>query len=168
MERKFLIVLCVTQDTPRGGELKCVSLVAAAGFEPASIGYEPSKETAPPCRDINSHFRFSFKKDSRLVSTLNSIFTTISTACTTIAGIWTSTATVVFLLPLENPGTSGRLNEIREAISLSLNLEALVMVTSLALHHSYPTAGRGPTSLWQSWRFQRESNPPLSRDRAAS
>lgn len=26
--------------------------LAAAGFEPASIGYEPSKETAPPCRDI--------------------------------------------------------------------------------------------------------------------
>ena len=38
--------------------------------------------------------------------------------------------------------------EIRETKSLSLNLEALVMMTSLALHHSYPPTGRGPTSFW--------------------
>ena len=38
--------------------------------------------------------------------------------------------------------------EIREAISLSLNLEALVTRTSLALHPLYPPTGRGPTSFW--------------------
>lgn len=33
---------------------------AGAGFEPASIGYEPIKETTPPSRDIyiySGHFR---------------------------------------------------------------------------------------------------------------
>ena len=45
-----------------------------------------------------------------------------------------------------DPGSSGGLNEIREANSLSLNLEALVTRTSLALHPLYPPTGRGPTS----------------------
>ena len=43
------------------------------------------------------------------------------------------------------PGSSGELNEIREAKSLSLNLGALVTRTSLALYPLYPPTGQGPT-----------------------
>ena len=60
---------------------------------------------------------------------------------------WYLTATVVSP-HCGRPGTSGELNEIREAISLSLNLEALVTRTSLALHPLHPPTGRGPTSWW--------------------
>lgn len=60
---------------------------------------------------------------------------------------WYLTATVVSP-DTGRPGTSGELNEIREAKSLSLNLEALVIKTSLALHLRYPPTGRGPTSFW--------------------
>ena len=77
-----------------------------------------------------------------------------STACFYYGGnFWYLTATVVSLPSVfphrdMRPGTSGELNEMREAKSSSLNLEALVTRTSLALHPLYPPTGRGPTSLW--------------------
>lgn len=64
-----------------------------------------------------------------------------------VRNFWYPTATVVSPY-FGRPGTSGELNEMREAKSSSLNLEALVTRTSLALHPLYPPTGRGPTSLW--------------------
>ena len=57
------------------------------------------------------------------------------------------------------PGSSGGPHEIREANSLSLKSRSSCYTGDLALLHIYPTAGRGPTSLWQSWRLQRDLNP---------
>lgn len=146
--------------------MKLCSMDAETGFEPVSSGYEPDKAATPLLCNKNSHFKFS--KDLRLVSTSDSKgslplancckvwqvlylifdFHNSSTARFDYSGnFWYLTATVVSPY-IGRPGTSGELNEIREANSLSLNLEALVIKTSLALHLRYPPTGRGPTSFW--------------------